>query len=121
MTLDFVLGFAGPFAKIVRISPQGLRGWFFFWMAKRHIAQDGYVFMFAFRLIGITIGVTVTIECHTSATPNPAESSQNIAGQSAPPSLPSQFSADQLAQIRAMVKTQQVGTGQSRARRNSNK
>jgi hypothetical protein len=95
MTLDFMLGFASPFAPIVKLDPRGIRSWLFFAMFKRLTAQDGYVVMTCLRLIGITIGCTFTIACTTSATPAAS------ASQSAP-----QLSAQQQAAIFAAMQAQ---------------
>ena len=69
MTFDFLLGYASPGSKFVRQSPQGIRGWFVNLMAKKWIAQDGYVYMAAVRLLGVTVGVTITRECDNSSLP----------------------------------------------------
>ena len=102
MTLDFMLGFASPTAKVVKMSPQGLRGWLYFGMAKKVVANDGYIFMACGRLIGITLGVTVCIEC---ATPN-AATGPSTPVQSVPQSPRPQLSAEQLASLRAMAAAQ---------------
>jgi hypothetical protein len=69
MTFDFLFGFATPGSKIVLQSPSGIRGWFVQGMAKKWTARDGFVYMAAARLLGITIGVTITRECDNSSLP----------------------------------------------------
>lgn len=69
MTFDLLLGIATPRSKIVRSSPGGTRGWFFNVMAKRWVAPDGFVYMAALRLIGLTVGITITRECDNSSLP----------------------------------------------------
>ena len=102
MTLDFMLGFASPTAAVVRQSPQGLRGWFIFWMARRMVAKDGYILTAALRLLGVTIGGTFCVECKTPLT-NAPESGVNTPGPSAPQSPQPQLSAEQLATLKAMA------------------
>jgi hypothetical protein len=74
MTFDFLVGFATPGCKTVLTSPQGRRGWFANWMGKRWVALDGYVYMVAVRLLGVTVGVTITRECDNSSLPQFAQS-----------------------------------------------
>jgi hypothetical protein len=100
MTLDFMLGFASPFAPIVRMDPRGFWGWLFFPMARRVIASDGYILMGCLRLCGITIGATLTIACKTSATPTAAIAPPGQ--QSAEP----QFSPEQRAAIMQAMQAQ---------------
>ena len=69
MTFDLLIGFATPWSKTVRESPKGVRGWFAQAMAKKWTARDGFVYMAAVRLLGVTVGVTITRECDNSSLP----------------------------------------------------
>jgi hypothetical protein len=97
MTLDFMLGFASPFAPVVKLDPRGIRSWLFFTMFKRHIATDGYVIMTCLRLIGITIGCTFTVACTTSAT---------LAASASQSSAQPQLSPEQQAAIMQAIQAQ---------------
>jgi hypothetical protein len=88
-TIDFTIGFAHPAMQIVQRSPKGIRGWFFQPVARRIMAPDGYVYLAALRLLGVTIGVTVTRECATPITGQASPAEQQL-----PPEI--------LAQIEAM-------------------
>lgn len=97
-TVDFILGFAMPHSKVVKLSPGGLKTWWAHVMARKMIAQDGVVRIVAVRLLGVTIGCTFARECVTqltSSSPSPAQ---------APPSQPQpQLSPEQVAKIRAIM------------------
>ena len=67
-TIDLLFGWAHPGTKMVRQAPQGMRGWFIHGMTRKILASDGYVYVAAVRLIGFTVGVTVTRECVTPLT-----------------------------------------------------
>lgn len=90
-TIDFHVGFAHPKMQVVQCSPRGLRGWLFQSLAQKLTAHDGYVYLAAIRLLGVTIGVTVTRECVTP-----------ITGKQLSPEQQSQLPPQVLAQIAAM-------------------
>ncbi len=97
-TIDLMFGWAHPGTKMVRNSPGYPRTWFGTALARKMMAQDGYVRMYAVRLLGLTVGVTFTREC---ATP--------ITQPSSPPLSPSpqlQVTPEQMAQIQAVLSKQ---------------
>ena len=98
-TIDLMFGWAHPGTKMVRNSPGYPRTWFVTTLARTLMAPDGYVRMYAVRLLGLTVGVTFTREC---ATPITNTSSQQ---QSSAPSDPQQLqlSPEDMAQVQAII------------------
>ena len=107
-TIDFMLGFAHPGTKLVRLSPGYPRTWFIHAIVRQLVAPDGRVRMLAVRLLGVTLGVTITRECVTPLTP-PAGSSlaSSSAGAVQGASQQIQLSPDLMAQIQAHMQKQQ--------------
>lgn len=107
MTFDFLLGFATPGCKAVRQAPGGIKKWFATAMYRKIVAMDGFVYMAAIRLLGITIGTTITRECDNSSLPQ--FSSQQ------PPIPPAVMAAAQAMQNNANLSRSNGGgsTGQS--------
>jgi hypothetical protein len=73
MTIDFTIGFAGIGARVVTLSPAGRPGWVFNAMRKRYIAIDGFVYLAAVRLLGVTVGCTITRDVDNSTLPQFAQ------------------------------------------------
>lgn len=68
-SIDLMLGFASPDMKMVKTSPDGIKGWWFKPLWRKMVAPDGKVFILAMRLIGVTFGITLTRECDNSSLP----------------------------------------------------
>jgi hypothetical protein len=62
MTIDFLIGFATPGSRVVKMSPQGLKGWFAYVIHRTIRANDGAIYLNAVRLLGVTVGCTITRE-----------------------------------------------------------
>ena len=89
-TIDLMFGFAHPGMTMVRNNPDGMRGWFFKLLRRKMVAPDGYVYMYAIRLLGTTLGVTVTREC---ATPLTSQQPASSPPQQLPPEVMAQVAA----------------------------
>lgn len=100
-TIDLMFGWAHPGTKMVRNSPGYPRTWFVTALARKMMAPDGYVRMYAVRLLGLTVGVTFTRECATPITQPPSQQSLQ---QSSQQQL--QVTPEQMAQIQAVLSKQ---------------
>ena len=108
-TVDLMFGWAHPGTKMVRNSPGYPRTWFVTALARKMMAPDGYVRMYAVRLLGLTVGVTFTRECATPITQPPSQQSlQQSLQQSSQQQL--QVTPEQMAQIQAVLSKQSAPT-----------
>jgi hypothetical protein len=73
-------------------------------MKRKIIAPDGFVYMGALRLLGLTLGVTITRECSTAITPPAGSSAPAASSPSQPQSV--QLPPELLAQIQAHIQAQ---------------
>ena len=107
-TIDLMCGWAHPGVAMVRNSPGYPRTWFATALKRKMTAPDGYVWMYAVRLLGLTLGVTITRECVTSATSSLGSSlpqQQASASGQAPQQV--QLPPELMAQIQAHLQKQQ--------------
>ena len=102
-TVDLMFGWAHPGTKLVKNSPGYPRTWWVHALKRKMVAPDGYIWMYAVRLLGLTIGATVTRECVTPATPQAPVQAPFI---SSPPSQSGQqvhLTPEQMAQVQAII------------------
>lgn len=98
-TFDLMFGWAHPGTKMVRNSPGYPRSWFITALARKLKAPDGYVRIYAVRLLGLTIGVTFTRECATPIMQPSSPSQPSGPAQQ----LQLQLSPEDMAQVQAII------------------
>ena len=107
-TIDLMCGWAHPGVTMVKNSPGYPRTWFANALKRKMTAPDGYVYMGAIRLLGLTVGVTITRECATSATSSLGSSpSAGLPSSSGQVSQQVQLPPELMAQIQAHLQKQQ--------------
>ena len=111
-TIDLMCGWAHPGMTMVKNSPNYPRTWFINAMRRKVMAPDGYVYMAAVRLLGLTLGVTITRECATVITPPSGSSQASSPGGVSPIASPQpqrtvQLPPELLEQIQAHIRKQQ--------------
>ncbi len=98
-TIDLMFGWAHPGVTMVKNSPGFPRTWFVNALKRKMTASDGYVYMAAIRLLGLTFGVTITRECATSLSPSASSPVSSPVTGSAPQQV--QLPPELMAQIQA--------------------